>query len=170
LALGRSVGLPLQPVLQALRRSTGLPHRCQWVASRDGVEWYNDSKGTNVGATLAALQGMSGSVVLIAGGDGKGQDFTPLRAAVERKARGAVLIGRDAGLIAAALGGVVPIAFARDMREAVAQAAAMARVGDSVLLSPACASFDMYRNYEERGRVFVNAVRAGLPVAAGGAG
>jgi UDP-N-acetylmuramoylalanine--D-glutamate ligase len=170
LALGRGVGLPLQPMLQALRRSSGLPHRCQWVASRDGVEWYNDSKGTNVGATLAALQGMPGRVVLIAGGDGKGQDFSPLRAAVQRKARGTVLIGRDARLIEAALGGVVPVEFARDMREAVARAASMARAGDSVLLSPACASFDMYRNYEERGQVFVRAVQAGLPVAAGGIG
>jgi UDP-N-acetylmuramoylalanine--D-glutamate ligase len=170
LAVGRAVGLPMRAMLQALRRFPGLPHRCQWVASWEGVEWYNDSKGTNVGATLAAMQGMPARVVLIAGGDGKGQDFSALRETVARKARGVVLIGRDAALIQAALGGVVPAAYARNMREAVNEAAAMARPGDSVLLSPACASFDMYRNYEERGRAFISAVRACLPVAAGGIG
>jgi UDP-N-acetylmuramoylalanine--D-glutamate ligase len=170
LAVGRAVGLPMRAMLQALRRFPGLPHRCQWVASWEGVEWYNDSKGTNVGATLAAMQGMPARVVLIAGGDGKGQDFSALRETVARKARGVVLIGRDAALIQAALGGVVPAAYARNMREAVNEAAAMARPGDSVLLSPACASFDMYRNYEERGQAFISAVRACLPVAAGGIG
>jgi UDP-N-acetylmuramoylalanine--D-glutamate ligase len=168
MALGRAMGLPVSPMIEALRRFPGLPHRCQWVASSQGVQWYNDSKGTNVGATLAALQGMDGSVVLIAGGDGKGQDFSPLCAAVREKARGIVLIGRDAPLIEAALGSVPPVAHARDMREAVRAARRMARPGDSVLLSPACASFDMYRNYEHRGEVFMRAVQALLPAAASG--
>ncbi len=159
LALGEAVGLPMTAMLRALREFEGLPHRTQWVAERDGIRWYDDSKGTNVGATLAALQGMTGKVVLLAGGDGKGADFTPLRAACAQKARAVVLIGRDAPLIEAALGGVVPVVRATDMDDAVAQARALARPGDSVLLSPACASFDMFTGYEHRGRVFTEAVR-----------
>lgn len=159
LALGDAVGLPMGAMLHALREFPGLPHRTQWVAERDGVRWYNDSKGTNVGATLAALQGMSGKVVLIAGGDGKGADFTPLRQAAAEKARGVVLIGRDTPIIEAALDGVVPVVRAVDMDDAVAKARVLAKPGDSVLLSPACASFDMFNGYDHRGRVFVDAVQ-----------
>jgi UDP-N-acetylmuramoylalanine--D-glutamate ligase len=126
------------------------------------VRWFDDSKGTNVGATVAAVRGLPGQVVLIAGGEGKSQDFRPLRAALTGKARAVVLIGRDAPLIATALGDGVPIHSAADMEQAVARAAELAQPGDSVLLSPACASFDMFSNYEERGVVFANAVR-GLP-------
>lgn len=159
LALGDAVGLPMDAMLRVLREFPGLPHRTQWVAERDSIRWYNDSKGTNVGATLAALQGMSGKVVLIAGGDGKGADFTSLRQAAAEKARGVVLIGRDAPIIEVALDGVVPVVRAADMDDAVAQARALAQPGDSVLLSPACASFDMFNGYEHRGRVFTDAVQ-----------
>ncbi|MDX1252107.1 MAG: UDP-N-acetylmuramoyl-L-alanine--D-glutamate ligase [Gammaproteobacteria bacterium] len=159
LALGDAAGLPMEVMLQTLRGFPGLPHRSQWVAEKDGVAWYNDSKGTNVGATLAALQGMPGKVVLIAGGLGKGADFTPLRQAAANKARAVVLIGRDAPLIEQALAGVAPVTHAKDMQDAVVQARHLAQPGDAVLLSPACASFDMFSGYEERGQVFADAVR-----------
>lgn len=159
LALGEAAGLDLAPMLEALRDFAGLAHRTQWVAEHGGVRWYNDSKGTNVGATLAALEGLPGPVVLIAGGVAKGADFTVLRAVVARKARAVVLMGRDARLIAEQLQGAVPLVFARDMGEAVTLAAQQARSGDSVLLSPACASLDMYRDYAQRGEAFVRAVR-----------
>jgi UDP-N-acetylmuramoylalanine--D-glutamate ligase len=162
LALGHALGLPREPMLRALRKFTGLAHRTALVVERGGVRWFDDSKGTNVGATVAAVRGLPGRVVLIAGGDGKGQDFTPLRAALAEKARGVVLIGRDAPLIASALGDSVPWQSACDMGQAVAQAARWAEPGDCVLLSPACASFDMYSGYQERGKVFVAAVQ-GLP-------
>jgi len=159
LALGEAAGLPLAPMLETLREFQGLPHRMQQVAERDGVQWYNDSKGTNVGATLAAIDGVeNGKVVLIAGGDGKGADFTPLAAALQGRGRGAVLLGRDAALLAAVLQDVMPVVFAADMPEAVRLAAALAQPGDCVLLSPACASTDMYRNFVERGEVFTRAV------------
>ena len=158
LALGNAVGLPMDAMLNTLRNFAGLPHRSQWVAEFDGVAWYNDSKGTNVGATLAALQGMPGKVVLIAGGLGKDADFTPLRQAALNKARAVVLIGRDALLIEVALNGVVPVAHAVTMQDAVIQARYLARSGDVVLLSPACSSFDMFSGYEERGQVFTEAV------------
>ncbi|MGE0370525.1 MAG: UDP-N-acetylmuramoyl-L-alanine--D-glutamate ligase [Gammaproteobacteria bacterium] len=157
LALGAAVGLTRAGMLAALRAFTGLPHRMQMVGERRGVRWFNDSKGTNVGATLAALGGLPGRVVLIAGGLGKGQDFSPLRDLAAAKARAVVLIGRDAPLIEAALHNVASIHYAGDMREAVARAAALAQAGDSVLLSPACASFDMFKGYEDRGRRFVAA-------------
>lgn len=159
LALGEAVSVPMASMLATLRRFAGLPHRTQWVASRNGVSWYNDSKGTNVGATLAALQGMPGKVVLIAGGLGKGQDFTPLKAAAAAKARAVVLMGQDAPLIERALAGVVPVVRVRDMGEAVERAARLAQEGDTVLLSPACASFDMFKGYDHRGEVFTAAVR-----------
>ncbi|MGB4874568.1 MAG: cyanophycin synthetase, partial [Candidatus Competibacter sp.] len=146
-------------LLAALREFAGLAHRTTLVLERAGVRWFDDSKGTNVGATVAAVRGLSGRVVLIAGGDGKGQDFSPLRAALADKARSVVLIGRDAPLIAAALGDSVPLQRAADMEQAVRQAAQCAQAGDSVLLSPACASFDMFSGYEERGAVFAAAVR-----------
>jgi len=162
LALCRALGLPLQPLLAALREFKGLPHRVELIGEADGVRWYDDSKGTNVGSTVAALAGLAQGdtkLVLIAGGDGKGQDFSPLRNAVTRSARGLVLIGRDASLIEAAVAGAgVPIRRAASMDQAVALAAQAARPGDAVLLSPACASFDMFRDYRHRGEVFRLAV------------
>lgn len=160
LALGTAVGLPMDGMLATLRRFAGLPHRTQWVATRDGVTWYNDSKGTNVGATVAALQGMPGKVVLIAGGLGKGQDFSLLKDAVAAKARAVVLLGRDAPLIERALEGVVPVVNVASMEEAVSQSRELAQSGDTVLLSPACASFDMFKGYDHRGDVFSEAVRS----------
>jgi UDP-N-acetylmuramoylalanine--D-glutamate ligase len=158
LALCRSLGLPLESLLAALREFRGLPHRVELVRTLNAVRYYDDSKGTNVGATVAALEGLGAGgakVVLIAGGEGKGQDFTPLRQPVAGFARAVVLIGRDAALIERALGNTdVPVSHARDMQDAVTQAAALATQGDAVLLSPACASFDMFRNYAHRGEVF----------------
>ncbi|MEO6696421.1 MAG: UDP-N-acetylmuramoyl-L-alanine--D-glutamate ligase [Gammaproteobacteria bacterium] len=163
LALGHAVGLPLAAMLDTLREFPGLPHRSQWVAEQGGVRWVNDSKGTNVGATIAALQGLAatlgnGRIVLIAGGDGKDADFTMLRAPVYAHARAVVLIGRDAPIIEAALKDCAFISRATDMKDAVRQAARLAQPGDAVLLSPACASFDMYSGYVERGRVFMDEV------------
>jgi UDP-N-acetylmuramoylalanine--D-glutamate ligase len=161
LALCRAAGLPLAPLLKALRTFKGLPHRVERVAEINGVVFYDDSKGTNVGATEAALKGMTQPVVLIVGGDGKGQDFSPLRAAVAARARAVVQIGRDGALIAAALVGAgVPVQRAETMQDAVQQAFALAQPGDVVLLSPACASFDMFKNYAHRAEVFIAAVRA----------
>lgn len=160
LALCHAVGLPLAPLLNALRAFDGLPHRVQAVAEIRDVVYYDDSKGTNVGATVAALRGLGRTAVLIAGGEGKGQDFAPLYPAVSRHARAVVLIGRDADKIAAALQNCgVPVVHAQDMADAVQQSAALAQAGDAVLLSPACASFDMFRNYAHRAEVFVSAVR-----------
>jgi UDP-N-acetylmuramoylalanine--D-glutamate ligase len=166
LALARALDLSYTPLLAALREFKGLPHRLERVAEIDGVTYYNDSKGTNVGATVAALLGFaelaaSGArVVLIAGGEGKGQIFAPLAEPVSRYARAVVLIGRDAELIASAIGASgASVLRAGDMEEAVAQARARAQRGDVVLLSPACASFDMYRNYPHRGEVFAACVR-----------
>lgn len=159
LALGEAVGIPLQGMLAALREFAGLPHRTQWVRERQGVCWYDDSKGTNVGATLAALQGLPGKTVLIAGGMGKDADFTPLGFAIQAKARAVVLIGQDAPLIAQVIDSSVPVHYAASMEEAVQLAADCALSGDNVLLSPACASFDMFKNYGQRGEVFSAAVR-----------
>jgi UDP-N-acetylmuramoylalanine--D-glutamate ligase len=169
LALCRALGLPLDPLLEALREFKGLPHRVEPVGEAQGVRWYDDSKGTNVGSTVAALAGLAqgaGKVVLIAGGEGKGQDFSPLKDAVARSARALVLIGRDAPLIEAVVEGAgVPVRRARSMEEAVAFAGEAARAGDAVLLSPACASFDMFRNYKHRGEVFRLAVERRLGAA-----
>jgi len=162
LALGEAAGLPLEAMLETLKEFQGLPHRMQFVAEHDDVRWYNDSKGTNVGATLAAIAGIDTGLVLIAGGDGKGADFSQLATALRDVGRGAVLIGRDAPLLEQVLQGVLPLAHAADMREAVRLAAAMAQPGDTVLLSPACASTDMYRNYVERGERFMQAVQEQL--------
>ena len=166
LALCREMGLPLQPLLAALREFRGLPHRVEPVGEAKGVRWYDDSKGTNVGSTVAALAGLAhgdAKVVLIAGGEGKGQDFSPLKLAVARAARALVLIGRDAPIIEAAVAGAgVPVRRAQSMDEAVAAAAEEARTGDVVLLSPACASFDMFRDYKQRGEVFRRAVERRL--------
>ena len=159
LALGEALALPLAAMLEELRSFAGLPHRSQWIADRQGVAYIDDSKGTNVGATLAAVAGMPGPVVLIAGGDGKNQNFSPLAAGFRGKVRHVVLIGRDAALIARALDGVCPIERCATLPQAVQAAARAARPGDTVLLSPACASFDMFRDYAHRGAVFAEAVQ-----------
>ena len=160
LALCRSLGMPLQPLVRALKAFKGLPHRVEKVAEVSGITYYDDSKGTNVGATEAALRGLGKPAIVILGGDGKGQDFSPLKAAVADHARAAVLIGRDAPLIEKALQGCgKPVLQARDMDEAVQIATANAQAGDAVLMSPACASFDMYRSYLHRAEVFIAAVK-----------
>ena len=162
LALASSAGCPLAPMLHGLREYRGEPHRMESVAVLDGVEYFDDSKGTNVGATAAALSGLGSErkLVLILGGEGKGQDFTSLADPVARHARAVVLIGRDAPLIKAALQGSGTLLLnAASMQEAVGLAAAQAQPGDAVLMSPACASFDMFDNYEHRARVFCDAVR-----------
>jgi len=162
LALGHAVGLPMDAMLDSLRSFGGLEHRCQWLREREGVSYYDDSKATNVGAALAAIQGLgadiAGKLVLIAGGDGKGADFSGLRAPVAANCRAVVLIGRDAELIAKALGDDVALIRVATLNEAVQRCAEIAQAGDAVLLSPACASFDMFKNYEERGRLFAQAV------------
>ncbi|HKO87949.1 MAG TPA: UDP-N-acetylmuramoyl-L-alanine--D-glutamate ligase [Burkholderiales bacterium] len=168
LALARAVGLPLAPCLDALKHFGGLPHRVERAGEIDGVVFYDDSKGTNVGSTVAALNGFARQfahtgkrVVLIAGGEGKAQNFEPLAPAVHASARAVVLMGRDASLIEEALAeSGVPCYRAADMHEAVRIARGIALPGDAVLLSPACASFDMFRNYKHRGDVFVAAVKA----------
>jgi len=160
IALCRGIGLDFAPIIQTLYNFKGLPHRVEWVANIDEVDYYDDSKGTNVGATCAALSGLSQKVVLIAGGDGKGQDFSPLKDAVSANARAVVLIGRDAALIEAELLSTnVPMYHAADLPEAVTIARKLAQIGDAVLLSPACASFDMFKNYVHRAEVFVAAVK-----------
>ncbi|WP_373186853.1 UDP-N-acetylmuramoyl-L-alanine--D-glutamate ligase [Halopseudomonas sp.] len=162
LALGHAVGLPMEHMLDTLREFTGLPHRCQWVASQRGVDYYDDSKATNVGAALAAIEGFAadcqGQLVLIAGGDGKGAEFAPLRSPVQQHCRAVVLLGRDAPLLAEALDGCTQLIRVETLEQAVQAATDVARPGDIVLLSPACASLDMFRNFEERGRLFAEAV------------
>ena len=162
LALAVAVGCPLAPLLHGLRDYRGEPHRMESVAVRDQVEYFDDSKGTNVGATVAALAGLGAErkLVLILGGDGKQQDFSPLADPVSRYVRAVVLIGRDAPVIRAALQGIqVPLLDACSMYEAVRVAARQARSGDAVLLSPACASFDMFENYAHRAQAFRDAVQ-----------
>jgi UDP-N-acetylmuramoylalanine--D-glutamate ligase len=159
MALAEAAGVSLEACCAAVREFKGLKHRTELVASRDNIRWYDDSKGTNVGATVAALNGMTSPVILIAGGDGKGQDFSELKPACQQHARAVVLIGRDAPLIEAAIGTAVIQRRARDMHDAVRIAKELAQPGDVVLLSPACASFDMFRNYEHRAEVFCQAVR-----------
>jgi UDP-N-acetylmuramoylalanine--D-glutamate ligase len=160
-ALASSIGAPLAALAAGLRSFRGLPHRMSLVAERGGVAWYDDSKGTNVGATVAALRGMARPAILILGGEGKGQDFSPLSPALRGHARHVLLIGRDAPLIERALSGSeIPVERAATLKAAVKRATALARPGDAVLLSPACASFDMFRDYRHRGEVFAAAVRA----------
>ncbi|MEE8617867.1 MAG: UDP-N-acetylmuramoyl-L-alanine--D-glutamate ligase [Nitrosomonadaceae bacterium] len=160
LALCRAIGLTFSPLLQALREFCGLPHRMEKVAAINGVTFYDDSKGTNVGATVAALSSMTQNIVLIAGGDGKQQNFSPLKEAIAKHARAVVLIGRDAGRIAAAVDGCgVPLHSAATMEEAVQKSFSLAKAGDAVLMSPACASTDMFRNYVHRAEMFVAAIR-----------
>jgi len=160
LALGEAVGLPMPKMLEALEAFPGLPHRSEWIADVAGVRFVNDSKATNVGATLAAVAGTPGSLVLIAGGEGKGQDFTPLAAAFRGKVRHVVLIGKDAPAVAAAVQDACSTETVDSMPQAVLAALRAARAGDTVLLSPACASLDMFRDYGQRGEVFAAAVRA----------
>ena len=159
LALAEAAGIDLEPCLEALREFDGLEHRTQWIGQHNGIHWFNDSKGTNVGATVAALQGLPGKTVLLAGGQGKNADFSPLADVVQKYARAVVLFGEDAELIALALKGDIPIVFANDIVDAVKQAEELACIGDNVLLSPACASFDMFDNYEHRGQIFMETVR-----------
>lgn len=160
LALAQAAGIPVATLLHGLRSYAGEPHRCALVATIGEVEYYDDSKGTNVGAAVAALTGLGRPCVLIAGGDGKGQDFTPLLRPVQDHARAVLLIGRDAPTLRAALEPAgVALHDCADLADAVRLAATLARPGDAVLLSPACASLDMFRNYEHRAQVFVDAVR-----------
>jgi UDP-N-acetylmuramoylalanine--D-glutamate ligase len=167
LALCRAAGMPLAPLLHGLREYQGEPHRVELVASIDGIEYYDDSKGTNVGATVAALEGLGKAfgeadrqILLIAGGDGKGQDFSPLAGPCARYVRATLLIGRDAPALRAAIEPTgVPCFDLEDLPQAVRRAAGLARSGDVVLLSPACASLDMFTNYAHRAQVFVDAVR-----------
>ncbi|MFI8480060.1 UDP-N-acetylmuramoyl-L-alanine--D-glutamate ligase [Pseudomonas sp. NPDC078700] len=162
LALGHAVGLPMAAMLDTLKSFTGLVHRCQWVGERRGVNYYDDSKATNVGAALAAIEGLGadiqGKLVLIAGGDGKGADFSALAKPVASFCRAVVLLGRDAERLAEALGDATPLIKVKTLEEAVQRSAELAESGDAVLLSPACASLDMFKNFEERGRLFSQAV------------
>ena len=163
LALGHAAGLPMAPMLEVARKFSGLPHRCEFVRKLDGVEYINDSKGTNVGATVAAIESLvpsHGRVILIAGGEGKGADFTPLAEPVSRHCRAVVLIGRDADVIARSVGGCMDVVRSASLGEAVAEARRQAVSGDRVLLSPACASFDMFRDYNDRGDQFRTLVEA----------
>lgn len=159
LALGDAAGLPADAMLDTLRQFRGLPHRMEFVLQANGAIWYDDSKATNVGATVAAVSGLAGPLIVIAGGDGKGQDFAPLAAALIGKARAVILLGKDAPAIEAALGGHTPVQVVRDMPGAVRAAAQAAQAGDTVLLSPACSSLDMFENFEHRGREFQQAAR-----------
>ena len=162
IALALTLGVELDAIRRAVREFTGLPHRCQWVATINGVDFYNDSKGTNVGATMAAVEGLgqriSGHILLIAGGVSKGADFSPLAPVINRWAKEVILIGRDALELAATLDADIQTYFAEDMQDAVSVALEHASAGDAVLLSPACASFDMFDNYRHRGQVFVQSV------------
>ena len=165
LALGSRVGLPMNAMLTALRTFSGLPHRTQWVAERCGLQWFNDSKGTNPGATIAALRGFHSATesfrtVLIAGGDCKGADFTELAPVAALTTRAVILIGRDAPLLEQVLGESCRLLRATSLEDAVNKAVEVGHPGDRVLLSPACASFDMFRNFEDRGEAFVRAVEA----------
>jgi UDP-N-acetylmuramoylalanine--D-glutamate ligase len=154
LALADAVNLPRESSLRALREFTGLPHRCAFVAETNGITWLNDSKGTNVGSTLAALKGLDAPIVWLGGGQGKGQDFRPLARPLADKGRAALLFGEDAQAIEDAILGALPVYRSTDLYGALAQAKAIARPGDRVLLSPACASLDQFRNYVERGERF----------------
>lgn len=165
LALADAIGLPLnESVLRAVKNFQGLPHRCQTVRTLDGVPWINDSKGTNVGSTEAAIDGIApllqGKLVLILGGQGKGADFRVLREAVSRHVRLLILIGEDASKIEQALGDLVDVLHARSMPEVIALAREHARSGDAVLLSPACASFDWFKDFNHRGEAFTKLVEA----------
>ena len=165
LAIGHSIGFPVAAMRQALKEFAGLPHRCEWVRTHHGVHYINDSKGTNVGAACVAIQSFGESaesrqLVLIAGGDAKGADLSPLADPMKQYGKHAILLGKDAALLEDALAPVVPCSRVETLEEAVKQASRLVQSGDVVLLSPACASIDMFRNYEERGAVFVKEVLA----------
>ncbi|MEI7950092.1 MAG: cyanophycin synthetase, partial [Gammaproteobacteria bacterium] len=162
LALGKAAGLEFAPMVKVLRSFAGLPHRCQWVATVNGISWYNDSKGTNVGASVAAITGLgaTGKIILLAGGVGKGAEFKQLAHTMRRYGSRAILFGEDADKIAAVLADVVPVERVHSLQAAVDCAQALAKTGELVLLSPACASFDMFRNYEHRGEEFTRMARA----------
>jgi UDP-N-acetylmuramoylalanine--D-glutamate ligase len=157
LALGSAIDIPMLSMLDSLREFSGLPHRCQWVGQFNSVDWYNDSKGTNVGACITSVNGLGGdnNVVLIAGGEGKDADFSELSKIAKEKLSAAVLMGVDAPKIEHVLSNIVPVYRADDLAMAVRTAANIARPGDVVLLSPACASFDMFEDYKERGNAFM---------------
>ena len=160
IALAEVLQIPRESICNVLRKFPGLPHRCQWVADISGVSWFNDSKGTNVGASYAAIKGLAKNknIILIAGGDGKGADFSRLADAAKKYLRAAVLIGQDAPRIKQVLQDIVPVIDAIDMKAAVQASASLAEQGDIVLLSPACASLDMYSDYRARGDDFKNLV------------
>ncbi len=162
LAIGQSMSLPMPAMLSALQAFAGLEHRCQWLRKVQGVDWYNDSKATNVGAALAAIEGLgadhSGQLVLIAGGDGKGADFSSLTAAITQHCRAVIVLGRDAERFAQVVPATVPVERVDSLEQAVAVAAQLAQAGDSVLLAPACASLDMFKNFEARGELFAQVV------------
>jgi len=164
LAIGTSMNLPMPAMLSALQAFPGLEHRCQWLRQVQGVDWYNDSKATNVGAALAAIEGLgadhAGKLVLIAGGDGKGADFSSLKEPVSQYCRAVIVLGRDGERVAQALSDSVVLERVTSLAEAVTAAARLAQAGDSVLLAPACASLDMFKSFEERGDVFAQAVGA----------
>ncbi|HUR40675.1 MAG TPA: UDP-N-acetylmuramoyl-L-alanine--D-glutamate ligase [Verrucomicrobiae bacterium] len=159
LALADAAGIARNASLAVLREFKGLRHRCEWVAELGGVAYFNDSKGTNIGATLAALAGLPEPIVWLGGGLGKGQDFAPLKPVLAQKGRAAIVYGEDASRIAGALGDALPVHRERDLAASVKRAHALARPGDRVLLSPACASMDQFKNYEERGERFCALVR-----------
>ncbi|MDH5370147.1 MAG: UDP-N-acetylmuramoyl-L-alanine--D-glutamate ligase [Gammaproteobacteria bacterium] len=159
IALGQEANIPLDAMIATLREFPGLPHRSQWIAEKNGVTWYNDSKATNVGAAIAAINGIeANNIILIAGGQGKGQDFSPLKDAVKNKVKHLIVLGEDADLLSRELSGCTEISKVNDLSEAVKKANEIAVDGDAVLLSPACASFDMFSGFEQRGELFVAAV------------
>lgn len=167
LALGEAIGLPMESMLETLKQFKGLEHRCEFVKTVHDVRYYNDSKGTNVGATLAAIDGLGaaievkkGKVALILGGQGKGQDFGPLRSSIEKYAKVVVLIGEDASVIEQAIQGTTKILHAATLKEAVELCQRETQAEDVVLLSPACASFDMFKSYNDRGQQFVVCVNS----------
>ena len=161
LALGSAINLPMVAMLETLRHFGGLPHRCQWIDHKRGADWFDDSKGTNVGASIAAIEGLAGdnNLVLIAGGDGKGADFSELGRAMTGRVHTLIVLGRDAERIAAVAPAMTRIVRVTDMQAAVTAAADHVRDNDRVLLSPACASLDMFSDYKQRGDVFAAAVR-----------
>ncbi|MDP0589063.1 MAG: UDP-N-acetylmuramoyl-L-alanine--D-glutamate ligase [Candidatus Endonucleobacter bathymodioli] len=168
LALGEAVGIRLESMLEAICLFTGLPHRCQFIAEARGVRWINDSKATNVGASIAAMEGLgrcnSGKIVLIAGGDGKGADFFAMKDSVKNHVRHLILMGRDAEVLEKQLAGCAAVTRTKSLREAVVVAREVSRFGDVVLLAPACASFDMFTSFEHRGEQFCKIVNEMLSV------
>ena len=160
LALGKEANIPLSSMLAALKEFPGLPHRSQWIAEKNNIAWYNDSKATNVGAAIAAINGIDAeNIILIAGGQAKGQDFSTLKDVVKNKVKHLILLGEDAKLLNSELSKYTEVSFVSDLTQAVEKANEISLSGDAVLLSPACASFDMFSGYEQRGDLFVVAVR-----------